>query len=126
MARMSRASHPVLLRLILPMAVMLVYYGAVRLSIAADAGTQQRGDTGLGLAVLLGFTCLVLIAGYSWDLIRQALERRYALVRADLLVLSVLLMPFGWVGCNWFGISKSLVCWVPMHMFGAVIDLLGL
>jgi len=125
MARM-RTLHPVVLRLALPPAVMLGYYGAVRLSIAADAGTQHRGDTGLGLAVLLGFICLGFIAGYSWDLIRQACKRRYALAWVDLLVLSVLLMPFGWVGCNWFGLSRTPVCWLPIHMFGAVIDLLGL
>lgn len=125
MARM-RALHPIVVRLALPLVVLLVYYGVVRVSIAADAGPQHRGDTGLGLAVLLGFICLGSIAGYGWDLIRQALKRRYALVWADLLVLSVLLMPFGWVGCNWFGLSKHPVCWLPIHMFGAVIELLGL
>jgi len=123
---MTRPIYALVLRLGLPLAVMLFYYGAVRYSIAADAGSEHRGDTGLGLAVLLGLICLVLIAGYTWDLIRQALRHRYALVCADLLVLSILLMPFGWVGCNWFGLTGSAVCWLPMHLFGSVIDLLGL
>ena len=112
------------LRLALPMAAMLVFYGFASLSISANAGREHRGDTGLGIAIVLGFLCFALLGGYLVDLVIQLFKRQPALVVADLLVLAVLCIPFGWVSCNWYGMVDSAICKLPLRAFGALLNLL--
>ena len=120
------AARRVLIRIVLPALALLLHYGFVRYSIAVNANQEHRGDTGLGLAVHLGFMCIGLAVGYVRDLIRQLRRRDRALVYTDLGVLAALLLPFGWVGCNWFGFANSVVCWLPVNAFGALVGALGL
>ena len=121
---MNRLGWKFFLRLALPVVMMLVFYGFTSISISANAGREHRGDTGLGLAIVLGFLCFALLGGYLADLVLQLFKRQHALVVADLLVLGVLSIPFGWVSCNWYGIVDSAICWLPLHAFGALLNLL--
>ena len=121
---MNRLGWKFVLRLALPVAAMLVFYGFASLSISANAGREHRGDTGLGIAIVLGFLCFVLLVGYLVDLVIQLVKRQPALVAADLLVLGVLSIPFGWVSCNWYGMVESAICRLPLRAFGALLNLL--
>ena len=121
---MNRLGWKFFLRLALPVVVMLVFYGFTSISISANTGKEHRGDTGLGLAIVLGFLCFALLGGYLADLVLQLFKRQHALVATDLLVLGVLSIPFGWVSCNWYGIVDSAICWLPLHAFGALLNLL--
>ena len=103
---------------------MMVFYGFASLSISANAGREHRGDTGLGIAIVLGFLCFALLVGYLVDLVIQLVKRQPALVVADLLVLGALCIPFGWVSCNWYGMVDSAICRLPLRAFGALLNLL--
>ena len=121
---MNRLGWKFFLRLALPVAAMLVFYGFASLSTSANAGREHRGDTGLGVAIVLGFLCFALLIGYLVDLVVQLVKHQPALVVADLLVLAALCMPFGWVSCHWYGMVDSTICWLPLHAFGALLNLL--
>ena len=121
---MNRLGWKFVLRLALPVAAMLVFYGFASLSISANAGREHRGDTGLGVAIVLGFLCFALLVGYLVDLVIQLFKRQPALVVADLLVLGALCIPFGWVSCNWYGMVDSAICRLPLRAFGALLNLL--
>ena len=121
---MNRLGWKFVLRLALPVAAMLVFYGFASLSISANAGREHRGDTGLGIAIVLGFLCFALLVGYLVDLVIQLFKRQPALVVADLLVLGILCIPFGWVSCNWYGMVDSAICRLPLRAFGALLNLL--
>lgn len=108
---------------LLPLGGWLLY---TRLAVAHAAGQSNRGDTGLGLALLLGLLVLVMLFGFCVDALVQLLRRRTWNWLLDGLIIAVLLMPFGWVACNWFGGRDSLLCGLPMTVFDAVIEWLSL
>lgn len=122
----ARYPWSVLLRLLLFIAPLLALLGYARVAAAHAAGQQHRGDTGLGLALLLGMVALVMLAGFFVDALWQMKRRRHWNWIIDLLILALLLMPFGWVGCNWFGVHESLACRLPINVFEIVIDALRL
>ena len=85
---------------------------------------ERRGDTGLGIAILLGLVTLTMLAGFSIDLIVQAARKRVVNALADGLIVALLLMPFGWFACNWYGLGEHAACRLPMTLFGSVLELL--
>lgn len=83
---------------------------------------EHRGDTGLGIAIVLGMVTLTMLAGFSIDFIVQAIRKRAVNALTDALILLILLMPFGWFACNWFGLGEHAVCRLPMDGFGIVLE----
>jgi hypothetical protein len=91
------------------------------------ARTQERhGDTGLGIAILLGFMTLVMLGAFLVDFIIQIRKRRPLSYLTSAFIVLLLLMPFGWFACNWFGLHQSLACRVPVVVFSQVLDWLHL
>ncbi len=107
----------------LPLLALLLY---ARLATAHAAGQTHRGDTGLGIALLLGAVALLMLLGFSLDMLLQLVRGRHWNALTDALVIALLLMPFGWVGCNWFGLQQSTVCRLPIEAFSAVLGWLQL
>lgn len=122
----ARYPGSVLIRLavfLLPLLALLLY---ARLAVAHAAGQTHRGDTGLGIALLLGAMALLMLLGFSIDLVLQQVRGRRWNALTDALIIVLLLMPFGWVGCNWFGAQESTICRPPMEAFSAVLEWLRL
>ena len=69
---------------------------------------------------------LVMLLGFIIDFVVQIRRRRTFNWLIDGLLIAVLLTPFGWFACNWFGGTEYLLCKVPMSLFGTVLDWLGL
>lgn len=91
------------------------------------ARTQEhRGDTGLGIAILLGFTSLMMLVGFFTDLIIQAKKRGILNCLVDAFILVILLMPFGWFNCNWYGISDKIYCKIPLELFSRFLNWMSL
>ena len=106
-----------------PLLALLLY---ARIAAAHASSQQHRGDTGLGIALLLGAVALLMLVGFFVDAVLQLVRGRHWNWITDALILGLLLMPFGWVACNWFGVHESLACRVPISLFGAVLALLSL
>jgi hypothetical protein len=87
------------------------------------ARTQEhRGDTGLGIAILLGFLTLIMLGAFFIDFIIQIRKRQTLNYLTDALILLMILMPFGWFACNWFGVHNSIACKVPIVFFSHVLS----
>lgn len=90
------------------------------------AKTQERhGDTGLGIAILLGLITLAMLLGFSVDLLIQIARKRWFAALVDAAILLALLMPFGWFACNWYGLTGHPACWLPLNGFGRVLEALN-
>lgn len=124
--RIGRHARRVLLRLRLPLGVLLPFWGFAHWVIQSGQDDRHRGDVGLGLALLLAALCVGLLVGYLVDVVLRIHRRENLLIAIDLLVLFLLSMPFGWVGCNWFGFVDHAICWLPVHGVGSLLGLLGL
>lgn len=122
----SRYPWSVVIRIaafVTPLLALLLYS---RMAVAYASTLEHRGDTGLGIALLLGAVALLMLVGFFVDAVLQLVRRRHWNWITDALILALLLMPFGWVACNWFGVHESLACRVPITLFGAVLELLSL
>ncbi|WP_282268691.1 hypothetical protein [Stenotrophomonas sp. PS02298] len=106
-----------------PLLALLLY---ARIAVAHASTQQHRGDTGLGIALLLGAVALLMLVGFFVDAVLQLVRGRHWNWITDALILGLLLMPFCWVACNWFGVHESLACRVPISLFGTVLALLSL
>ena len=106
-----------------PLLALLLY---ARIAAAHASSQQHRGDTGLGIALLLGAVALLMLVGFFVDAVPQLVRGRHWNWITDALILGLLLMPFGWVACNWFGVHESLACRAPISLFGAVLEKLSL
>ena len=85
------------------------------------ARTQQHhGDTGLGIALLLGMLTLCMLVAFAIDLVWQVTRRAAAVAAFDALIVGILLVPFGWVGCNWHGL-RNPACSAADTLFGAFV-----
>jgi len=89
-------------------------------------GQAHRGDSALGIAVLLGAMTLVMLLGFTVDFVVQLRRRRAFNWLVDVLLIAVLMTPFGWFACNWFGGNDYFLCKIPTSLFGTVLDWLGL
>lgn len=87
---------------------------------------ERHGDTGLGIAILLGFITLMMLGAFLIDLIIQIRKRRPLTYVTDAFIVLMLLMPFGWFACNWLGSHQSFACHVPMVIFSRVLSWLHL
>lgn len=122
----SRYPGSILLRIgvfVLPLAALLLY---ARSAFAYAATQTHRGDTALGIALLLGGVALLMLVLFFVDAVAQVVRRRHWNWITDAVILGLLLMPFGWVSCNWFGVRESLACRVPINAFSAVLEWLSL
>lgn len=115
-----------LLRIAIPVVVLAAVYAYAEYSIAATLGQAHHGDVGLGLALLIGFAVSAMLVGYGVDLLVRLIRREWLLAVVDLAVIAVLAIPFGWVGCNWFGMTDTAICRVPLDAFGWVLERVGL
>ena len=115
-----------LLRIAIPVVVLAAVYGYAMYSIAATRGQSHHGDVGLGIALMMGFAVLAMLVGYRVDFGVRLIRREWLLAVVDLVVIAALAIPFGWVGCNWFGMTDTAICRVPLDAFGWVLERAGL
>lgn len=87
---------------------------------------EHHGDTGLGIAIMLGFVSLTMLLGFSIDLIVQVVRKRPAGYLTDAVILMALLMPFGWFACNWYDFRDSVACKLPLAGFGRFLEWMNL
>jgi uncharacterized membrane protein len=111
------------LRLFLASAPLFAVYLYARYAFEQARGQEHRGDTGLGIAILLAFVCVALILCFLVDLIVQIARKRVAASITSLLILAVLCIPLGWFGCNWFDLGDNIVCEQVGNAFGAFLAL---
>ena len=123
---MSRYPWSVIVRALVFFLPLLALYLFSRWSAMQVAGQVHRGDSALGIAVLLGAMTLVMLLGFIVDFVVQIRRRRTFNWLVDGLLIAVLLTPFGWFACNWFGGKDYILCQAPMSLFGTTLEWLGL
>ncbi len=123
---MSRYPWSVITRLLVFFLPLLALYLLSLWSSAQTAGQTQRGDGAMGIALLLGAMTLVMLLGFVVDCARQFTRGRTLNGLVDLLLIALLMSPFGWFACNWFGGTGHQVCKVPVSVFSWVLEWLGL
>ncbi|WP_269789837.1 hypothetical protein [Stenotrophomonas sp. Iso1] len=123
---MSRYPWSVIVRALVFFLPLLALYLFSRWSAEQVAGQAHRGDSALGIAVLLGAMTLVMLLGFCVDFVVQVKRRRTFNWLIDILLIVLLMTPFGWFACNWFGGGECKVCQVPMMVFATVLEWLGL
>ncbi|MEH6421069.1 hypothetical protein [Pseudomonas sp. CGJS7] len=114
---MKQQALSALIRVSVFLAPLALLYWYAQNAFESARNQTHRGDTGLGIAVLLGFLALAMLLGFFIDLLVQIRRKRRLNVAADACVLAMLLMPFGWFACQWFGPPDSLVCKLPVAVF---------
>lgn len=87
---------------------------------------EHHGDTGLGIAIVLGMLSLTMLLGFFVDLIVQVKRKWPAGYWTDAIILLALLMPFGWVACNWYGLNENIACKLPLAGFGGFLEWMSL
>ena len=117
---------PAVIRLLAFIAPLFFLHLYSRIAFEYASTQEHHGDTGLGIAILLGFLTLIMLGAFSIDLIIQIRKRRTLNYLTDALILLMLLMPFGWFACNWFGFHNSLACRVPIVFFSHALSWLHL
>lgn len=123
---MSRYPWSVIVRVLVFFLPLLALYLFSRWSAVQMAGQTHRGDSALGIAVLLGAMTLVMLLGFTVDFVVQLRRRRAFNWLIDVLLIALLMTPFGWFACNWFGGNDYILCKMPTSLFGTVLDWLGL
>lgn len=123
---MSRYPWSVIVRVLVFFLPLLALYLFSRWSAVQMAGQTHRGDSALGIAVLLGAMTLVMLLGFIVDFVVQLRRRRVFNWLIDVLLIGLLMTPFGWFACNWFGGNDHFLCKIPTSLFGTVLDWLGL
>jgi hypothetical protein len=123
---MSRYPWSVIVRVLVFFLPLLALYLFSRWSALQMAGQAHRGDSALGIAVLLGAMTLVMLLGFIVDFVVQLWRRRTFNWLTDVLLIALLMTPFGWFACNWFGGNDYILCKLPTSLFGTVLDWLGL
>lgn len=113
---------PVAARLLAFIAPLFFVYLYARSAFEYARTQEHHGDTGLGIAILLGFMTFVMLGAFLIDLIIQIRKRRPSAYLTDGFILLMLLMPFGWFACNWFGLHNSLACRIPVVFFSQVLS----
>ena len=91
---------PAVIRLLAFIAPLFFLHLYSRIAFEYASTQEHHGDTGLGIAILLGFLTLIMLGAFSIDLIIQIRKRRTLNYLTDALILLILLMPFGWFACN--------------------------
>ena len=119
--RFGSAAAAIALRVFLASAPLVALSVYARYAFEQARAQEHRGDTGLGIAILLAFVCVALILCFLVDLIVQIARKRVAASITSLLILAVLCMPFGWFACNWFDLRGSRVCEQVGNAFGAFL-----
>jgi hypothetical protein len=123
---MTKYPWSVVIRLIVFIAPLFLLHLFAQHAFEYASRQEHHGDTGLGIAILLGFVSLILLMGFLVDIVIQIRKKRMLNYLADAFILAMLAMPFGWFACNWFGGNDSLVCMVPVNVFGHVLGWLHL
>ncbi len=123
---MSRYPWSVIIRALVFFLPLLALYLFSRWSAVQAASQTHRGDGALGIAVLLGAMTLLMLLGFCADFVVQVARRRTFNWLVDGLLIALLMTPFGWFACNWFGGRDYGVCQIPMALFGIVLEGLGL
>lgn len=119
---MKRTASAIVIRLLLFIAPLYLLRLFALNAFEQASRQEHRGDTGLGIAILLGMLTLTMLLGFFVDLIVQLKRKHPAGYLTDLAILLALLMPFGWFACNWFGLGEHLACKLPLDGFGAFLE----
>lgn len=117
---------PAVVRLLAFVAPLFLLHLYSRSAFEHASTRPHHGDTGLGIAVLLGFLTLLMLGAFLIDVIIQIRKRRTLNYLADACILLMLLTPFGWFACNWFGFHDSSVCRLPIMFFNHALSWLHL
>jgi hypothetical protein len=123
---MSKYPWSVLVRFAAFIAPLFLLYLYAQYAFDHAREQERHGDTGLGIAILLGLICFVLFTCFFVDFVIQVRKKRILNFLADVFILVILLMPFGWFACNWFGGRDRLICKVPIDTFNQFLSLLNL
>ena len=122
-SKLGSTAAAIALRVFLASAPLVALYAYAQYAFAQAREQEHRGDTGLGIAILLAFVCVTLILSFLVDLIVQIARKRIAASTTSLLILAVLCVPLGWFGCNWFDLRGSMACEQVGNAFGAFLAL---
>ncbi|MEO8390071.1 MAG: hypothetical protein ABI893_11140 [Polaromonas sp.] len=122
---MTKYPWSIIIRLIAFFAPLFLLHWYAKNAFAYAKTQEHHGDTGLGIAILLGLTSLVMLVGFFVDIVIQIRRKRMLNVLADVFILSLLLMPFGWFACNWYGGHDTSICAVPVDLFSRFLDWLN-
>ncbi|WP_051884879.1 hypothetical protein [Lysobacter antibioticus] len=122
-SKLGSTAAAIALRVFLASTPLVALYAYAQYAFAQAREQEHRGDTGLGIAILLAFVCVTLIVSFLVDLIVQIARKRIAASTTSLLILAVLCVPLGWFGCNWFDLRASMACEQVGNAFGAFLAL---
>lgn len=122
-SKLGSTAAAIALRVFLASAPLAALYVYAQYAFEQARAQEHRGDTGLGIAILLAFVCVTLIVSFLVDLIVQIARKRIAASMTSLLILAVLCVPLGWFGCNWFDLRGSMACEQVGNAFGTFLAL---
>lgn len=123
---MKKNAYAIVIRLVLFVAPLYLL-NLFALNAFEQARRQEHhGDTGLGIAIVLGMMSLTMLLGFSIDFIVQVARKRPAGYLTDAVILMALLMPLGWFACNWYGLSENIACKLPLAGFGGFLEWMNL
>lgn len=125
-AAMKKTAYAIGLRLLLFIAPLYLLHLFALNAFEQARRQEHHGDTGLGIAIVLGFVSLMLLLGFFIDFIVQVKRKWPAGYLTDAVILLILLMPFGWFACNWFGLNKNIACKLPLAGFGSFLEWINL
>jgi uncharacterized membrane protein len=97
---MSKYPWSVIVRFIAFIAPLFLLHLYAQYAFDHARAQERHGDAGLGIAILLGFICFVLITCFIVDFVIQIRKKRVLNFLADAFILIILLMPFGWFTCD--------------------------
>jgi hypothetical protein len=125
-AEMKKYAYAIVIRLLL-FIVPLYLLNLFALNAFEHARRQEHhGDTGLGIAIVLGLVSLTMLMGFFIDLIVQVKRKWPAGYLTDAAIVLTLLMPFGWFACNWYGLNENIACKLPLAGFGSFLEWMNL
>ena len=113
---------PVVIRLLAFMTPLFLLHLYSRNAFEYARAQERHGDTGLGIAILLGVITLAMLSAFLIDLVIQIRKRRPPTYLTSAFIVLLLLMPFGWFACSWSGLHNNLACKVPVVVFSQVLN----
>ncbi|KRB03211.1 hypothetical protein [Lysobacter sp. Root690] len=123
---MKKHAYAIVIRLFLFIAPLYALHLFALNAFEQARRQEHHGDTGLGIAIVLGLVSLMMLLGFFIDFIVQIKRKWPAGYLTDAIILLALLMPFGWFACNWYGLGENVACKLPLAGFGSFLEWMNL